>query len=59
MYLAPEVVRGKYAHAADVWSAGIIACLLLTGRLPFSGEVRATLVVHTHCTDMHHRTATT
>ena len=40
VYLAPEVVRGKYAHAADVWSAGIITCLLLTGRLPFSGEVR-------------------
>lgn len=33
--MAPEVVREHYSHPADVWSAGIVAYLLLTGRLPY------------------------
>lgn len=28
----------KYGLPADLWSAGIIAYQLVTGRLPFSGE---------------------
>ena len=38
IYLAPEVLRQHYSLKADIWSAGILAFLLLTGRLPFAGE---------------------
>lgn len=38
MYIAPEVLRNKYTLSADLWSVGIVAYLLLAGRLPFSGE---------------------
>lgn len=38
VYIAPEVLRQRYSLPADVWSAGIVAYQLLTGRLPFGGE---------------------
>ena len=37
-YIAPEVIRGEYNCSSDMWSAGIIMHLLLTGTLPFSGR---------------------
>lgn len=33
--MAPEVVRERYTLSADLWSVGVMAYLLLTGRLPF------------------------
>ncbi|KAK9813078.1 hypothetical protein WJX72_008502 [[Myrmecia] bisecta] len=38
VYVAPEVLQKRYSLPADVWSAGIIAYMLLTGRLPWKGE---------------------
>lgn len=39
LYIAPEVLKSKgYRQPADIWSAGCIYFLLLTGKLPYSGK---------------------
>ncbi len=38
-YMAPEVINRKYGAEADVWSCGVVAYQLLTGRLPFRDMV--------------------
>nr|XP_027193649.1 calcium-dependent protein kinase 1-like [Dermatophagoides pteronyssinus] len=38
LYMAPEVFSRKLSFKSDVWSAGCIMFLLLTGYLPFSGR---------------------
>lgn len=38
-FMAPEVIqRRQYGKAGDVWSAGVLLHILLTGTLPFVGS---------------------
>lgn len=42
IYMAPEIFdpdnEGGYRFKVDIWSAGVIAYLLLTGKTPFEGK---------------------
>jgi len=37
-YIAPEVLQKDYTSQCDLWSLGIIAFILLSGYMPFSGS---------------------
>lgn len=37
-YMAPEVLNESYTLQCDMWSVGVIAYILLLGRMPFTGS---------------------
>lgn len=39
-FMAPEVIKGNYSSSCDMWSAGWILYLMLSGYPPFDGETQ-------------------
>ena len=43
-YIAPEVLRSIYNEKCDIWSAGVILFLLISGKPPFPGKKDAEIL---------------
>jgi serine/threonine protein kinase len=50
-YMAPEVGKGQYGHAVDIYSLGVVLYEMLTGQVPFLGSSPTEIL-------MRHMTAT-
>jgi calcium-dependent protein kinase len=43
-YMAPEVLSGQFTESCDIWSAGIILFIMLTGRPPYPGKTEQEII---------------
>ena len=50
-YMSPEVAKGRYGKAVDIYALGIILYEMLTGDLPFNGESTGEILMK-HLTEM-------
>ena len=39
-YIPPEILLGKFCLESDVWSCGILLCILLAGKNPFKHKIQ-------------------
>ena len=37
-YIAPEVLLKRYNEKSDLWSTGVVAFMIVTGKPPFKGR---------------------
>jgi serine/threonine protein kinase len=43
-YMSPELLKGQYDRATDMWSVGVVAYILLCGYPPFNGDTDGDIV---------------
>jgi len=49
-YMAPEIDKGQYTKAIDIYATGVILYEMLTGSVPFTGDSPLE-ILHRHLTD--------
>ncbi|OMJ74115.1 hypothetical protein SteCoe_27035 [Stentor coeruleus] len=52
-YIAPEVLIGDYNEKCDIWSAGVIMFILLTGKPPYNGRDEKAILNQVKTTPLH------